>query len=103
MMKSLRKKLKQEKVKHRLGIPSQYTSMKNLMVLGSVALADMLVRRSAKFLWKTTTHRDPPENPADRNVSWADALVWSIVTGILVNLVRLIIKRNVSVGVEENT
>lgn len=103
MLKSLKKKARQEKIKDRLGISHKYSNYKNMLVSGSVVLSGVLVRKAAEYLWKATTHREPPKNPADRDVSWADALAWTLITGITISLVRLIIRRNVDVGVEEST
>lgn len=86
-----------------MGISNEYTNYKNMLVTGSTVLSGVLVRKAMEYLWKLATHRDPPKNPADRNVSWGEAITWTIITGLTVSLVRLIIRRNVDVGVEENT
>ncbi len=97
-MKSLKQIRKVKKVKDTLGISENY---KTWIVSGASFLSAMLVKKAAEVLWKVTTHRDPPKNPADRDVSWGDALAWTLITGVFVNVVRLLIRRNVSIGIDE--
>ena len=69
-----------------------------LLVAGLAAGSAFLVRRILGYGWKKTMKTDPPKNPADRDVSLKEALVWTLLTGIIANLVRLVVRRNIVVG-----
>ena len=69
------------------------------LLVGGVALgSSMLVKRAIEYGWKKTMKTAPPKNPADRDVSLKEALVWTLVTGITASLVKLLVRRNVVVG-----
>ena len=38
-------------------------------------------------------HEDPPQNPASRDVGWADAIVWTLLVGAVGGLARLLVNR----------
>jgi hypothetical protein len=43
--------------------------------------------------WRLTFGSEPPGNPAHQDVSWREALLWALVTGALVGVIRLITQR----------
>lgn len=96
-MKPLKKIINKRNVKKNL----RNDKYKTFLVSGSSMLSSILVKKGAEFLWKKTTHRDPPKNPADPSVSWGDAIAWTLVIGISAAMARLIITRNASVGVDK--
>ena len=57
--------------------------------VGAVILAKPLVERA----WRVAFRSEPPGNPAHQDVAWRDALVWALVTGALVGVIRLIAQR----------
>ena len=69
-----------------------------LLVSGIAAGSAFLIRRVIGYGWKKTMKSDPPKNPADRDVSFKEALAWTLVTGIIASIVRLLVRRNVVVG-----
>ena len=40
------------------------------------------------------TGSEPPGNPAHEDVSWRDAVLWAVITGAVVGLVRLLAQRS---------
>ena len=76
--------------------------MKEFMVSGLTLLSAVIVRRMIKYLWKVSTNTEPPENPASHKVSLGEAFLFTVVTGVLVSVVKLFVRRNVSLEVEEN-
>ena len=36
---------------------------------------------------------DPPGNPAHHDVAWRDALLWALLTGAVVGVIRLVAQR----------
>ncbi len=89
---------KRRKRVNKFGIPTDYRAY---LISGASFLSAMLVRRVAEYAWKKTTRRDPPKNPEDREVSWGDALAWTLITGVAASLVRLVIRRNVTAGLDD--
>lgn len=83
----------------------EYTSeekIKEYIVGGLTVLSAFLVRRLVYSLWKFTTDREPPLNPASKKVSWQEALTFTVLTGVMASIARLIVMRNVSLGIDED-
>ena len=57
--------------------------------LGAAAVTRKLLDRS----WKAAAGKNPPENPADPDVSLGEAVLWASVTGATVALARMIAQR----------
>ena len=57
--------------------------------LGAAALTRKVLDRS----WKAAAGKNPPENPADPDVSFAEAVLWAAVTGAAVALARMLAQR----------
>lgn len=57
--------------------------------IGAVVLTRPLVER----LWKVLFRREPPGNPASREVQWREAMMWALFTGALVGVIRLLAQR----------
>jgi hypothetical protein len=57
--------------------------------LGAAAVTRKLLDRS----WKAAAGKNPPENPADPDVSFAEAALWAAVTGAAVALARMLAQR----------
>ena len=65
----------------------------NGVASGAAIAAVMLTRPAIERLWKAIFRRDPPGNPASRDVTWREALLWALFTGALVGVVRLVAQR----------
>lgn len=63
-----------------------------LAMLASVGAA-VAVRNAASALWKKRTGHEPPINPADPDTDWREAIAWTLVTGALVGVARLVARR----------
>lgn len=57
--------------------------------IGATAATKPLVEK----LWSAATGKEPPGNPAHRDVTWGDALLWAVFTGALVGVIRLVAQR----------
>lgn len=60
---------------------------------GLAILAAIGMRALLRKTWKAAMHEDPPQNPADEEVPWAQALTWGALTGSVVGLARLVARR----------
>lgn len=65
----------------------------DLVATGSALLAGALVKKALEAGWKTAKHEDPPKNPAANDVSWKDAIIWTLATGVVVGLTKLLVKK----------
>jgi hypothetical protein len=43
--------------------------------------------------WRAAFGSEPPGNPAHQDVAWRDAILWAVITGAVVGLVRLVAQR----------
>jgi len=75
--------------------------IKKYAVSGMTLLSAIVVRRLIEYAWKQSTDREPPKNPASRRVSWQEAFLYTIISGLLVSVTKLLIRRNVALEVEE--
>jgi hypothetical protein len=55
--------------------------------------ATLLARQLIEATWKTTLDRDPPKNPASREVDWKEAVLWGAASGALVGIARIASRR----------
>jgi hypothetical protein len=59
----------------------------------SAVLAAMLARKAVTFAWTTATGKEPPTNPEDPEVTWAEAAGWAVISGVVIALARLLAQR----------
>jgi hypothetical protein len=65
---------------------------KALAMLASVGAA-IAARNAASAAWEKRTGHEPPMNPADPETDWSEAIAWTLVTGALVGVARLVARR----------
>jgi hypothetical protein len=64
------------------------------MVAGMAgALGAFAMRNSLEKAWQLAVGTDPPRNPAARDVPWKHAIIWTVATGVLIGLGRLLAER----------
>jgi hypothetical protein len=66
-----------------------WTVMSLVAGLGAAALTRKLLDHS----WKAASGKNPPENPADPDVSIGEAVLWAAITGAAVALARMVAQR----------
>jgi len=66
-----------------------WTVMSLVAGLGAAAVTRKILDRS----WKVAAGKNPPENPADPDVSIGEAVMWASVTGAAVALARMLAQR----------
>lgn len=70
----------------------------NVVALVSAALAGIAVRNLLESGWEMVKHDEPPQNPAARSVGWSDALAWTVASGVMVAVGRLLAQRGAAAG-----
>ena len=66
-----------------------WTVMSLVAGLGAAAVTRKVLDRS----WKVAAGKNPPENPADPDTSFAEAVVWASVTGAAIAIARMVAQR----------
>jgi hypothetical protein len=66
-----------------------WTVMSLVAGLGAAAVTRKLLDRS----WQVAAGKNPPENPADPDVSLGEAVLWASITGAAVALARMVAQR----------
>ena len=66
-----------------------WTVFSLVSALGAAALAKQVLDR----LWKVSTGKQPPENPADPDVEIWEAVSWAVASGVAVGIARMIAQR----------
>lgn len=68
-----------------------------LAILGAGLVLPMIAahasRKAVGLGYRAITDREPPQNPAAREVDWNDAIVWTLLTGAIGGLARLAVRR----------
>ncbi len=59
----------------------------------SAVLAAVLARKVTTVAWKAATGKEPPSNPEDPEVTWAEAAGWAVASGVAIGLARLVAQR----------
>jgi hypothetical protein len=55
-----------------------------------------VARKVVTFAWTKATGKEPPTNPEDPGVALAEALSWSVLTGVTVAAMRILAVRALS-------
>lgn len=71
-----------------------------LVGTGAAALGGMAVRKGLDQAWKLAKDEDPPLDPSSRDVDWKDAIAWTVATGVIMGLGRLLARRGAAAGWE---
>ena len=69
-----------------------------LVMAGTTILAGVAVRTAMKVAWRGLRDEDPPLNPADPRVGWAEAAVWAGASAAGVAVARLLARRGAAAG-----
>ena len=72
-----------------------------LGLLGSAVAGGMLAKLIMENVWEATTDRPPPKNPAAKGVSWKEALLWGGSAGLVVGVVRTVMRRGYTELIDE--
>jgi hypothetical protein len=65
----------------------------SMMALASTVGAGIAARKALNTSWKVATGKEPPQNPADPDVSIAEAVAWATVSGVAIGVARMLASR----------
>ena len=60
---------------------------------GTGALAALATRRALTAAWQGVRRTPPPDDPANRQIPWPQALTWAIATSVGIGVARLVALR----------
>ncbi len=66
-----------------------YSAFSLVAALGAASVA----KKGLNSTWRATTGKNPPANPADPDVSLAEAVMWAAVSGTLIGVARMLATR----------
>jgi Protein of unknown function (DUF4235) len=55
--------------------------------------AALAARKAVEEAWRRRRGSDPPRNPAGHDTTWGQAILWSVVSGVVIGLARLVAER----------
>lgn len=65
----------------------------NISALVLTLAATAVAKKIADATWKIGAGKEPPTDPADPDIELREAVVWAIVSGAIISLVRMFISR----------
>lgn len=65
----------------------------SVMALASTIGATVAARKAMTTSWKMATGKQPPQNPADPDVSIGEAVAWAVMSGVAVGVARMLASR----------
>ncbi|HEY8523898.1 MAG TPA: DUF4235 domain-containing protein [Acidimicrobiales bacterium] len=66
-----------------------WNAVASAAAIGAVTASKPLLERG----WRVAFRSDPPGNPAHQDVSWREAILWALITGAVVGVIRLVAQR----------
>jgi hypothetical protein len=72
------------------------SKLPKVLVTGSVILAGLLTRKATRHSWALLADEPPPDNPADPEVGWKEAVAFTVGTAVVVGLARLLARREMT-------
>lgn len=66
-----------------------YSAFSLVAALGAAAVA----KKGLNTSWRAATGKNPPANPADPDVSIAEAVMWAAISGTLIGVARMLAAR----------
>lgn len=78
-----------------VGVAEAPDSSKVWSVFSLVAalMAAAVARKALNAFWKSATGKEPPANPADPDVTMAEAMTWAALSGTLIAVARMLATR----------
>ena len=61
--------------------------------LGATVVAGIVARKALTTSWKVATGKEPPQNPADPDVSMGEAVAWAMASGVAIGVARMLATR----------
>ena len=63
-----------------------WTALAFVVAIASAALGRNLLKAG----WRATSGTEPPISPSSKDATWVESLVWGLVTGAIIGIVRAV-------------
>lgn len=73
------------------------------MALASTVGAGIAARKAMTTSWKVATGKEPPQNPADPDVSIGEAVAWAVLSGVAIGVARMLASRQAATYYRRST
>lgn len=70
----------------------------DILATSSGVLAGILVTKALEKAWRKVKNEDPPADPASEDVSWRDAIGWTLASGVVIGLTKLLVEKGATEG-----
>lgn len=77
-------------------------NLHNTVISLSAVAAGLLVKKGFDMIYEKIYRQDPPDQNKDENVDLVKFLVYSVITGVAINLVKNSVMRSGTVLVDKN-
>jgi len=64
-----------------------------VMATGSALVAGIAAKKILEVAWEKSTGKAPPRNPESPDTTWAEAVGWAVLSGVVYGLARLVATR----------
>ena len=65
----------------------------NLGTTGAAAVSGMLANKLSESIWKKVSGGNMPDDPQDPGLDWGRAIAFAVLSGALMQLLRMIVNR----------
>ena len=64
-----------------------------VLATGSAVVAGIAAKKVLEVAWEKGTGKEPPRNPESPETTWAEAVGWAVLSGVVYGLARLVATR----------
>jgi hypothetical protein len=75
----------------------------SVFALASTVVAGVAARKAMTTSWKVATGKEPPQNPADPDVSLSEAMSWAVASGVAIGVARMLASRKAATYYRRST
>ncbi|MBI0398890.1 DUF4235 domain-containing protein [Cyclobacterium marinum] len=75
--------------------------LQSLVITGGTILGAFLVRKGLEQLYEKKTGEEAPKNPYPENNSLKEALLWTVATGVVASVTKVLLRYTFTAGSEK--
>ncbi len=75
--------------------------LQTALIAGATMIAAFLARKTVEKAWEKITKNEAPKNPADPNINWKEAMVWTLITGAVAGATRVLVRFGMKEGTDK--
>lgn len=76
---------------------------RNKIIITGISIAvGVGLKKLMKKFWVQQYHEEPPDLQASENLQWGKLFLWTLMTGMLLRVIKVAIKRSLTIAVNKN-